>query len=164
MWNYQSDFPSNWNNLNNMGAYGNQLHGTGGIFAAGGVLGMFAGVYMVMVILAIIAIYVLMALSLMKISQKTKRGTPWFAWVPILNQILLLNLANLSGWYLVAIIILAGIPILGWAAIVLFLVYIWMRIAVLCKKPDYLGLLAAIPPFQIILMLYFAYGDDLKLK
>lgn len=167
MWNYQSSFPNNWNNLNNlnnMGVYGNQLHGTGGALAAGGIFGMFAGVYLVMLVLALILLYVLMALSLMKISQKTKRGTPWFAWVPILNQILLLNLAGLTGWYLVAFLLLAGIPILGWIALILFAVYIWMRIAVLCKKPEYLGLLAVMPLTTIVLLFYFAYGDDLKLK
>jgi len=160
MWNYQSDFPSNWNG---MGVYGDQLH-SGGAFAAGGAFGVFAGAYMIMIVLTLIALYVLIALSLMKISRKTKRGTPWFAWVPILNKILILNLAGLSGWYLAAIILLACIPILGWAAIILFEVYIWMKIAVVCKKPDYLGLLAVMPPAMIVLMLYFAYGEDLKLK
>ena len=157
----QSDFPSGWDNLG--GVYGSAPQSVD-FAGAMGALGFVFGAYMVLVLVAVVVVYIMMAMSLMRISQKTKIGTPWFAWVPILNSILLLNLAGLSGWYVVLILVLAGIPILGWIALVLFSVYIWMKVSVVCKKPDYLGLLAAIPPMTILLLLYLAYSDKLTEK
>ncbi|HRY59926.1 MAG TPA: DUF5684 domain-containing protein [Patescibacteria group bacterium] len=159
----QSDFQSNLNKLNDVGAY-NNFQDSSGLTAVAGVFGIMAGAYMVLVILTIIALYVLSALSLYKISKKTNIGTPWFAWVPILNSILMLNIAGLSGWYLFLVLIPMFVPILGWIAGVLMMVYVWMRFAVACKKPDYLGLFAVVPPLSILLLLYFAYSNELKLK
>ena len=43
-------------------------------------------------LIIILVVYAYFAYSLMVISQKTGKGTPWWGWVPILNVILLLQI------------------------------------------------------------------------
>jgi len=145
---YQSDFPIN------------NLMGKEEAFATGIATGLMAG-YFILIGLFIIALYILSAYSMMKISAKTKRGTPWFAWVPILRSILWLNLGGFSGWY-IFLILLCCIPFLGWIAYGLFFIYVWMMICVNCDKPDYLGMFALIPGGMFVLPLYLAFSDKIK--
>jgi len=121
-------------------------------------MGAFFGAYMVFMLIFSLAIYVIMALSLYKIAMKTKTNVEhvWFAWVPILNVILMLNIAGFSGWY----IILLLIPFVN----IIFLIYVWMKISKACGKPDYLGILMLVPLANIILPLYLAYGEILDGK
>jgi len=121
-------------------------------------MGLFFGAYMVFMLVLAAVIYVVLALSLYKIAMKTKTNVvhAWFAWVPILNVILMLNIAGFSGWY----IFLLMIPFVN----IVFLIYIWMKISKACGKPDYLGILMLVPLANIILPLYLAYGDILDSK
>lgn len=120
--------------------------------------GLFAGAFGIFMLVICVAIYVVLALSLSKISLKTKTNVEhsWFAWIPILNVILMLNVAGFSGWY----IFLFAIPFVN----VIFAIYVWMKISKACGKPDYLGLLMLVPLANILLPLYLAYGDTLDKK
>lgn len=120
--------------------------------------GIFAGAMMVIWFFVMIAIYVVMALSLYKIALKTKTNVEhaWFAWVPILNIILMLNIAGFSGWYIFVLMI----PFVN----IVFAIYVWMKISKACGKPDYLGLLMLVPLANILLPLYLAYGEVLEKK
>ena len=121
--------------------------------AVGTAGGIFAGFMLVIWFFVMIAVYVVMALSLSKIAIKTKTNVEhaWFAWVPILNIILMLNIAGFSGWYIFVLMI----PFVN----VVFAVYVWMKISKACGKPDYLGLLVLVPLANILLPLYLAYGE-----
>ena len=55
-----------------------------------------------------LVLYVWIALALSAVFRKAG-GRPWQAWVPILNAIVFLRLAGLSGW----LVALAAVPILG---------------------------------------------------
>ena len=141
-----SDIPPNYN-------YYNQSDLAG--------LAIFAGMIIYIFLVALV-VYAVMAIALMKIAKKAKMGKKaWFAWVPILNIILMLNIAGLSGWW-VFFYALAPIPFAGWVATALFTVYVWMRISKVCNKPDYLGLLMIVPMANLVLPLYLAYSQDLK--
>lgn len=142
----------NYNNLQGI------PYDSGAAAAVGVAGGIFAGAMMIIWFVVVAAMYVVMALSLYKIAIKTKTNVEnaWFAWVPILNIILMLNIAGFSGWYIFVLMI----PF----ANIVFLIYIWMLISKACGKPDYLGLLMLVPLANIILPLYLAYGDILEKK
>ncbi len=121
-------------------------------------MGAFFGAYIVFMFILVVIVYVVMALSLSKIAMKTKTNVAhaWFAWVPILNVILMLNVAGYSGWYMFVLMV----PFVN----IIFAIYVWMKISKACGKPDYLGILMLVPLANIILPLYLAYGDRLDNK
>jgi hypothetical protein len=115
-------------------------------------MGAFLGAYTVFMVICVLAIYAVMAISLMKIAQKTGFGDKaWWAWVPILNIVLNYNMGGYSGWWM----------ILPFANIVV-IILAWMKISVKCGKPDWLGLLMIISPLNLIIPLYLAYSNGDK--
>jgi len=62
--------------------------------------GVFAGAMLVN-LLIIGVFYIYMAYTLMKIAQKTNTENAWFAWIPILNIILMLQIAKKPLWWIV---------------------------------------------------------------
>lgn len=116
--------------------------GTGAFFAA----------YAFFMFVVFVGIYVVMALSLMKIAQKTGyKDKAWWAWVPILNLVLNYNMGGYSGWWM----------ILPFGNIIVWILA-WMKISVKCGKPDWLGILMIISPLNIIIPLYLAYSSSDK--
>jgi len=120
-----------------------------------------SGWLLAVVIIIAVALYVALAWSFMRISQKTKIGVSWFAWIPILNCILWLNLGGLSGWYILLFLLLfvPFINILAILPLAIFAVYVWTQIAKNAGKPDYIGLFALVPLGMIVLPLYLAFMD-----
>ncbi len=98
-------------------------------------------------VIFVIAVYVFMALALMTIAKKKgKTSVPdWFAWVPILNVLLMLDIAGLPQWYIVLFIVLSLIPLVGSIAVLALSVYVWYKIAEAVKKPGWYALLILIP-------------------
>ncbi|MDD5489111.1 MAG: DUF5684 domain-containing protein [Candidatus Moranbacteria bacterium] len=122
--------------------------------AAAGGAALFAGGMFLFILLFVLIIYVLMAISLMKIANRTNTPNAWFAWIPILNLILMLQIANRPMWWLVFFLV----PIINIVGIVLTFV-IWVDIAKRLGKSAVFGILAALIP--IIFMPYLAFsGSD----
>ncbi|MDD5731481.1 MAG: DUF5684 domain-containing protein [Patescibacteria group bacterium] len=121
--------------------------------AAGAAGGLFAGGMMLFMFIMIVAMYVLMALPLMKIAQKSAfkefNDKAWWAWVPVLNLVLNYNMGGYSGWWML-------LPVGN----VIVLILSWMKISVKCGKPDWLGILMIVSPLNIIIPFYLAYGSD----
>lgn len=115
-------------------------------------MGAFFGAYMVAMFVFAAAIYVVMALSLMKIAQKAGyKEKAWWAWVPILNIVLNYNMGGYSGWWMI-------LPVGN----IIVMILAWMKISVKCGKPDWLGILMIVSPLNIIIPLYLAYSNDAK--
>ena len=95
----------------------------------------------------LVAAYIFVALALMTIAKKKgKTSVPaWFAWVPILNVLLMLDIAGLPLWYLVLFIVLPIIPFIGALATLALGIYVWYKIAEAVKKPGWYALLMLIP-------------------
>ena len=87
-----------------------------------------------------------------KIAKKAQVENAWFAWIPILNIILMLNIAKKPLWWL----ILFFIPI----ANIVFMVLVWMEISRTLKKPEWLGILMIIPLANLIVPAYLAFSKD----
>jgi hypothetical protein len=117
---------------------------------AGGVLAALAG-FMVFFVIIAIAMYVYIALALQTIAQKTNTENAWWAWIPIINIILMLNVAKKPVWW----IILFLIPLVN----IVVYVIVWMAIAEARNKPSWWGIMMIIPIMQLIAPGYLAWAD-----
>ena len=97
-----------------------------------------------------IASYILFAIPLYVMGQKTNSTHAWFSFVPILNFILMLEIAGKDLWW----IILMFVPCVN----IVIYVIVWMGIAEAMNKPSWLGILMLLPVFSWILPFYFAFG------
>ncbi len=121
--------------------------------AAGAAVAIFGGMFLFLLIL-VIAIYVIMALSLMRIAWRTGTPNGWFAWIPILNLVLMIQIAQRPMWWLIFFLV----PLLNLVGIVLAFV-LWVDIAKRLGKSPVFGILAALIP--IIFAPYLAFsGSD----
>jgi hypothetical protein len=118
-----------------------------GTFPAAAALG---GLMLVFLIVGL-AVYVYMALALQTIAKKTNTENAWLAWVPIINIILMLNIAKKPLWW----IILCLIPIVN----IIVIVIVWMAIAEARGKPSWWGVLFIVPVVQVIVPGYLAWAD-----
>ena len=108
------------------------------------------GVFLIFFIL-VVAVYVYFSLALKTIAEKTNTENGWWAWVPILQVILMLNIAKKPVWW----IILFFIPLVG----AVFAIIVWMAIAEARNKPNWWGILLIIPVFGLIVPGYLAWSD-----
>ena len=109
------------------------------------------GVMMVVFVILGLALYVYMALSLQTIAKKTNTENAWMAWIPIVNVILMLNIAKKPLWW----IILMLIPLVN----LVIAIIVWMAIAEARGKPSWWGILLLVPVVGIIVPGYLAFSD-----
>lgn len=117
-----------------------------------GFLGAFLGFILVSVLIA----YILSAIALMLIAQKTKTPNSWLAWIPIANIFLMVFVAKKEWWWALIILLINFIPIVGSFVAMGLLVYIWWLICERLNKPGALALLMLIPVVNLVFMLYLA--------
>ena len=101
-----------------------------------------------------VAFYVYFAYSLMTIANKLGADNSWWAWIPILNVILMLQISEKPVWW----IILALIPCVNLVWIALGII-VWMRIAELRGFPNWWGILIIIPFVNLIVPGYLAFAE-----
>lgn len=119
--------------------------------AAAGMMAFFAGFFIFMMIFFII-LYVFYAVCLMKIANKSNTPNAWFAWIPILNVILMLQIAKKPLWW----IILFLIPFVN----IVMMIVVWMQIAKAVNKPEWLGILMIVPIANLIIPAYLAFSKN----
>ena len=108
------------------------------------------GMFMVVVVLAIsVVVYALFCFPLQVIAGKTGTPNGWFAWIPILNVVLLCKIAKKPIWWLILMLV----PLINIAIIVI----IWMKIAEKLGKPGWIGLLMIVPVVQLLVPFYLAF-------
>lgn len=122
--------------------------------AAAGGMGLLAGGMFLFVLLFVLVIYVIMAISLMKIANRTSTPNAWFAWIPILNLILMIQIAQRPMWWLVFFLV----PFINIVGIVLNFV-LWVDIAKRLGKSAVIGVLAALIPIIFAPYLAFSKSD-----
>ena len=118
--------------------------------------GMFAvaGGFFLFALIIFVVIYVLVAISLMRIAKRTGTENAWFAWIPILNLILMLQIAKRPMWWLVFFLV----PFINIVGIVLNFV-IWIDIAKRLGKSPVIGFFAGLIPIIFVPYLAFSNGD-----
>lgn len=97
-----------------------------------------------------IIMYIAYAIPLYVLSQKTNRGTPWFSFIPILNLVLMVQVANKPIWW----ILLFFVPCVN----IVMLVITWMAIAEAVNKPSWIGILTIVPFVNLIVPFYLAFA------
>lgn len=117
---------------------------------AGAAMGIFAAAMLIPLIIGLV-VYIYFALCLMTIAKKTNTPNSWFAWIPILNIILMLQISKRPMWW----IILMLIPLIN----IIVSIIVWMDIAVARNKPNWIGILMIVPIANIIVPGYLAFSD-----
>jgi hypothetical protein len=110
-----------------------------------------AGAVMMVFFLLFVVFYVYMALALSTIAKKTNTENAWLAWIPIVNIILMLNIAKKPVWW----IILCFIPLVN----IVIMIIVWMAIAEARGKPNWWGILMIVPFVNLIVPGYLAWAD-----
>jgi len=110
---------------------------------------------MILFIFIFVVIYYLyFAFCLFKIAKKTNTGNAWFAWLPILDFLLMIRIAKKPDWW----IVLLFLPILN----ILTGILLWMGIAKTLGKPQWLGILMLITPINLFIPAYLAFSNNSK--
>ncbi|OGI25792.1 MAG: hypothetical protein A3J76_01050 [Candidatus Moranbacteria bacterium RBG_13_45_13] len=122
--------------------------------AAAGIFAFLGGLMLFMVILFVV-VYVIVAVSLMRIAKRTNTENAWFAWIPILNLILMLQIAQRPMWWLIFFLV----PFINIVGIVLQFV-IWVDIAKRLGKQAWVGILAGLIPIIFVPYLAFSGSDS----
>jgi len=125
------------------GAFAQDDRPAAAIAAASGVL--------LFMLLLLAAVYVYCALAIQTIAQKTHTENPWLAWIPIVNIVLLLNIAKKPIWWIVLFLIPLVNIIIG--------VIVWMAVAEARNKPNWWGILIIVPGVGLIVPGYLAWSD-----
>jgi hypothetical protein len=94
--------------------------------------------------------YLYYALCLYFMAQRAGTGNGWFAFIPILNVILLLQIADKPVWW----ILLFCIPLVNLVIAAL----VWMGAAEATGKASWLGLLMFIPGVNLVVLGYLAFA------
>lgn len=108
----------------------------------------FTAIYWVVCVI----LYLVSAFAMLKIANKTGTPNGWFAFIPILNVVLALQIAAKPTWWLLLMFIPVANAIVG--------ILIMMSIAARCGRPEWWGVVIGLVPFvNIILLLAMAYGQ-----
>jgi len=111
--------------------------------------GAFIGI-MIFYTIFMLAMYIYLAIVLMKIAKKTNTPNNWFAWIPFLNLYLMVKIAKKPGWWFILMLIPFVNIIIG--------IIIWMAIAKRLGHPEWLGILVIVPIANIIIPGYLAFA------
>lgn len=124
-----------------------------GVFAGMAAL-LFSGVMLFFSIVIGLGSYIYCSLALMKLAKRMDYENAWFAWIPILNMVLLLQLGDQNPMLLLLLLI----PGVGAVVVGVLSIIALMKI---CEKRGYdkaLGLLALIPIASYVLLGILAWG------
>lgn len=97
-----------------------------------------------------IIFYAYFAICLQFLAKKTNTLNGWFAWIPIANIFLMLNIAQKPLWW----IILFLIPLVN----IVIGIIIWMAISEKRGKPAWYGILLIVPIVGIFIPAYLAFS------
>ena len=109
----------------------------------------FYHIYVPAALALLAAAHVYLALALVTIAGKTKTGHAVWGWIPILNIILMFDIAKKPRWW----ILLLLIPVVN----IFVAVLLWMRIAEVRQKPRWWGVLVVVPVINLIVPGYLAW-------
>ena len=110
--------------------------------------GFFGGIFG---FLFVVAAYFYFCFCIYKIAQKCGCSNhAWWAWVPILNCVLMVECAGKPAWHFLALLI----PVVG----LIFSVIWWMKIAENCGKPNWWGVLMIVPVVNIFVPAVLAFS------
>ena len=103
-------------------------------------------------ILALVLLfYVYLALCLQKIAEKTNTDNAWWAWIPILNVLLLLRIADKPLWW----ILLLVIPLVNFIIAIL----VWVAVCQARGKSPWLVVGMLVPGVNLVVLGYLGFSE-----
>jgi hypothetical protein len=111
----------------------------------------FTGAILMVFLFIGLAVYLYISLALQTIATKTGTPNAWLAWIPIVNFILMLNVAKKPLWWIVLFLV----PLVN----IVISVIVWMGIAEARGKPNFWGILTIVPLVNILVPGYLAWAD-----
>jgi len=108
-------------------------------------------------VLIFVAIYIYYAIALMRIANRTKTKDAWLAWIPIVNILLVIQIAKQPWWHIFALA-LYFIPFIGGLAFLVVTAFWWWKVAERLKRDGWQGILMVIPVINLITLGVFAWG------
>ena len=99
-------------------------------------------------------LYIYMSLSLMTIAKKLGISSAWFAWIPILNLILLCRCAGIRSWFFLLFFVPLANAILP--------IYCFMKMAERRGFESWVGILIIVPFIGIAIPGYLAWAEPTK--
>lgn len=126
--------------------------------AATAFMTLFAGAMLIPLIILGFAQYIYFALTLQKTAEKLGMNNTWYAWIPVLNSILLFKMGDQDPYLLLLLLV----PVIGAFAISILTIIATMKV---CEKRGHdkmIGLLVLIPLAGLILWGVLAWGEDKK--
>jgi hypothetical protein len=136
-------------------SYSYDTDGEAGVFAGLAAM-LFGGVMLVFTIVIGLGSYIYCGLALMKIAKRLNHENAWFAWIPILNLVLMFQLGEQNP----VLLLLLLIPGVGAVVVGVLTIIASMKI---CEKRGYdkmLGLLSLIPVANYVLFGILAWGKN----
>jgi len=118
--------------------------------AAGGLLALILGFFMVFFILAI-GIYLYSSFAFMSIAKKNNQETPGLAWIPYVGPLIVMYHASKAHWWPFIVFGLAFIPFVNLVAAVMGIIWLWKTFEAI-GKPGWWALLMLVPVLNIIIL------------
>ena len=119
--------------------------------AAAGAIAAFGILFVLFILIFALGLYAFVAVCLMKIADKLSVPDSWWAWVPILNILLLVKMSGKPMWW----VVLFFLPVANLVAAIL----VFVAILEALKKPPLFVIGFFIPILNLILLGYLAFGD-----
>src|SRR4051812_21733280 len=96
-------------------------------------------------------LYAYVSFCIQTIANKTGTANAWFAWLPILNLVLLLQVAKKPWWW----VILMFIPIVN----IIIMILMWIGVCEARGKPGLLTIALILPLVNLFAIGYLAFSD-----
>jgi len=132
-------------NLLALGLWALQQDDAAGAIAAFGIL------FFLFILIFALGLYAYVSFCLMKIADKLSVPDSWWAWVPILNILLLVKMAGKPMWWFVLFFVPIANLVVG--------ILVFVAILEALKKPPLYVIGFFIPILNLILLGYLAFGD-----
>lgn len=119
---------------------------------------VFGGAWIVMMVFSMLiglASYVFMSWALMVVGNKIGIKDSWFVWVPLLNLVFFVRVAQINPWLLLLLIV----PGINAIFMIYFVAVAYMNMAEKRGLEKMLGLLVFVPVVNYIFTGYLAWGN-----
>lgn len=87
------------------------------------------GIIAVFALILLAVSYVFITYPVYRMYKEANLKNPWFAFIPIFGPLKLYNLANISMWWYLGVVLICFIPIIGTLIVFAFSIYLYWKIA-----------------------------------